>query len=215
MRGEDALHISQQLDGINNPELYFLKIKELTSAGQMVDNIDSVMKLVGFAMRGPSSDHAQDYKEFNRLQSKVLQIVPAITVANICSVLYMNLLNDKFARVVTDVSSKADFTTTADIYKMVHATAQQKNLTSAAYAQRTGAALLTDDAALLTSGGQKGKGKKSGSQGGNKGGQQGKHHNKGGGRQQNSSNSNGGGRQQNRGNSNEGARTTLAKSKMD
>jgi hypothetical protein len=56
----------------------------------------------------------------------------------------MNLLNDKFARVVTDVSSKADFTTTADIYKMVHATAQQKSLTSAAYAQRTGAALLTD-----------------------------------------------------------------------
>ena len=88
------------MDGINDPELYFLKIKELTSAGQMVDNIDSVMKLVGFAMRGPSSDHAQDYKEFNRLQSKVLQIVPAITVANICSVLYMNLLPDKFARVV-------------------------------------------------------------------------------------------------------------------
>jgi hypothetical protein len=77
--GEDALHISQQLDGINDPELYFLKIKELTSAGQMVDNIDSVMKLVAFAMKGPSSDHAQDYKEFNRLQSKVLQIVPAIT----------------------------------------------------------------------------------------------------------------------------------------
>jgi hypothetical protein len=49
---------------------------------------------------------------------------------------------------------------------MVHATAQQKSLTSAAYAQRTGAALLTDDAALLTSGGQKGKGKKSGRQGG-------------------------------------------------
>jgi hypothetical protein len=73
--GEDALHISQQLDGITDPELYFLKIKELTSAGQMVDNIDSVMKLVGFAMKGPSSDQAQASGLYINNQILILKII--------------------------------------------------------------------------------------------------------------------------------------------
>jgi len=168
--GIDAQYYIDQLDGINDPHEYNEKIRRLTSSSHMVDNISSVMDIVDHALKRGTADHAQDYKTFNALQTKVLQIQPAITVQNICSILYMHMLPAKFSPVVTEILGRPNFTSVADTYKMVHALAQQQSMQSAAFSQRSGAALSAEVEQANLAVVPKTNSRKSGGKGNDKGG---------------------------------------------